>query len=143
MTERLHDSEKVEGQKVADKHPVGNFMWSVAVGSPVISFIVHRKKVGAEFVVTLICINILLNLGDKLLIGCLDWNLYPLLKIPVFLGYWVARFCVLGKAGAWKMKIDAPEYDAEEFRHKEKIAIIVGLIYSVLVITVDVMEALQ
>lgn len=50
MTERLHDSEKVEGQKVAGKHPVGNFMWSVAVGS-------------------------------------LDWNEYPLLKIPVFLGY--------------------------------------------------------
>ena len=143
MTERLHDSKKVEGQKVADKHPVGNFMWSVAVGSPVISFIVHRKKVGAEFVVTLICINILLNLGDKLLIGSLDWNQYPLLKIPVFLGYWLARFCVLGKAGAWKMKIDAPEYDAEEFRHKEKIAIIVGLIYSALVITVDMMEALQ
>ena len=143
MTERLHDSKKVEGQKVADKHPVGNFMWSVAVGSPIISFIVHRKRVGAEFVVTLICINILLNLGDKLLIGSLDWNQYPLLKIPVFLGYWVARFCVLGKAGAWKMKIDAPEYDAEEFRHKEKIAIIVGLIYSALVITVDVMEALR
>ena len=143
MTERLHDSKKVEGQKVADKHPVGNFMWSVAVGSPIISFIVHRKRVGAEFVVTLICINILLNLGDKLLIGSLDWNQYPLLKIPVFLGYWVARFCVLGKAGAWKMKIDAPEYDAEEFRHKEKIAIIVGLIYSALVITVDVMEELR
>ena len=143
MTERLHDSKKVEGQKVADKHPVGNFMWSVAVGSPIISLIVHRKRVGAEFVVTLICINVLLNLGDKLLIGSLDWNQYPLLKIPVFLGYWLARFCVLGKAGAWKMKIDAPEYDAEEFRHKEKIAIIVGLIYSALVITVDMMEALQ
>lgn len=50
MAENERDSEKVEGQKVADKHPVGNFMWSVAVGS-------------------------------------LDWNEYPLLKIPVFLGY--------------------------------------------------------
>jgi hypothetical protein len=143
MAENERDIEKVEGQKAADKHPVGNFMWSVAVGSPVISFIVHRKQVGAEFVVTLICINMLLNLGDKLLIGSLDWNQYPLLKIPVFLGYWAARFCVLGKAGAWRMKVDAPKYDAEEFRQKEKIAIIVGLIYSALVITVDVMETLQ
>lgn len=106
MTENERDIEKVEGQKIADQHPVGNFMWSVAVGS-------------------------------------LDWNEYPLLRIPVFLGYWVARICVMGKAGAWRMKIDAPKYDAEEFRHKEKIAIIVGLIYSALVITVDVMEALQ
>lgn len=143
MTENKRDSEKVEGQKVADKHPVGNFMWSVAVGSPIISFIFHRKKVGAEFVVILIGINMLLNLGDKLLIGSLDWDQYPLLKIPVFLGYWVARICVLGKAGAWRMKIDAPKYDVEEFRHKEKIAIIVGLIYSALVMTVDVMEAMQ
>ncbi len=44
--------------------------------------------------------------------------------------------------GAWKMKIDAPEYDAEEFRRKEKIAIIVGLVYSALAMTVDVMEAM-
>ena len=143
MTENERDIEKVEGQKIADQHPVGNFMWSVAVGSPVIAFIVHRKRVGAEFCVILICINVLLNLGDRLLVGSLDWNEYPLLRIPVFLGYWVARICVMGKAGAWRMKIDAPKYDAEEFRHKEKIAIIVGLIYSALVITVDVMEALQ
>lgn len=143
MTENERDIEKVEGQKIADQHPVGNFMWSVAVGSPVISFIMHRKRVGAEFCVILICINVLLNLGDRLLVGSLDWNEYPLLRIPAFLGYWVARICVMGKAGAWRMKIDAPKYDAEEFRHKEKIAIIVGLIYSALVITVDVMEALQ
>ena len=143
MTENERDIEKVEGQKIADQHPVGNFMWSVAVGSPVIAFIVHRKRVGAEFCVILICINVLLNLGDRLLVGSLDWNEYPLLRIPVFLGYWVARICVMGKAGAWRMKIDAPKYDAEEFRHTEKIAIIVGLIYSALVITVDVMEALQ
>lgn len=143
MTENERDIEKVEGQKIADQHPVGNFMWSVAVGSPVISFIVHRKRVGAEFCTILICINVLLNLGDRLLVGSLDWNEYPLLRIPVFLGYWVARICVMGKAGAWRMKIDAPKYNAEEFRHKEKIAIIVGLIYSALVITVDVMEALQ
>lgn len=40
------------------------------------------------------------------------------------------------------MKIDAPTYDAEEFRRKEKIAIIVGLVYSALAMTVGVMEAM-
>ena len=79
-----------------DKHPVGNFMWSVAIGSPIISFIAHHKKVHTEFVVTLICINMLLNICDNLLIGSLDWDQYQLLKLPVFIGYWLTRICVLG-----------------------------------------------
>ena len=29
MVENERDIEKAEGQKAADKHPVGNFMWSV------------------------------------------------------------------------------------------------------------------
>ena len=103
MAENERDIEKVEGQKAADKHPVGNFMWSVAVGSPVISFIVHRKRVGAEFCAILICINVLLNLGDRLLVGSLDWNEYPLLKIPVFVRMEIDRTPIVNLKAAGRI----------------------------------------
>jgi len=127
----------------AGEHPAGNFMWSVALGTPFIAFLVHYKKLSYEFLFVLVGINVLLNICDKLLVESIDWEQYPLLKMPVFAGYWVARFCVMGKAGAWRMKIDGPEYDEKEYRRKEKIAIVLGLVYMALMITIELVKTFK
>ena len=127
-----------------DKHPAGNFMWSAALGGPIFSTLVHYKKLrGPRFFVVLVIINVLIKVGKRFLDNCVDWSEYSLLALPVCVGVWLIHICVMGKAGAWQLKIDAPTYNVHDYHRREKWGVILGFIYIVVFIFIDILFALK
>ena len=120
------------------KHPAGKFMWSMALGGPVLSWIVHHRattKSQYGFFWPMIGWGILVNIPEMIL-GALSTLYEPEGTIGVFtILYWVwyvAIFVIMGKLGAGKMTDCVPDYNPADYKRRERIGIIVGVILIVL-----------
>ena len=113
------------------QHPAGTFMWSAALGGPVISWIAHSKALnGVSFLAVLFAVNFLFGFGYKLLRDSVNLKEYPLLALPFCLGYILAVSCTLGVVGAKKIKNEVPNYNEQDYRKREKWGTIFGAIYT-------------
>ena len=114
------------------KHPAGKFMWSMALGGPLISWIVHhRETMNSQygFFWPMIGWGILVNIPEMIL-GALSTLYEPEGTIGVFtILYWVwyvAIFVIMGKLGAGKMTDCVPDYNPADYKRRELIGTVVG-----------------
>lgn len=133
------DSEEpMEGE-----HPVGNFMWSAALGGPLIASIVHYKalkgKAFVHFFFSLVALNFLFRAADRSLSHIVYFEKWPVLLLPFFVIYVIAYIVVFGKVGAKNLKVDAPRYKPQEYRRRERWGIGLGIAYLIVSIVVDVL----
>lgn len=129
------ENKDIESKKANSEHPAGRFMWSAALGGPIVSWIVHMKELkGASFFAVLLAVNLIFVVGYKFVGGLWDYKEHPLLALPLCLGYIVARSCALGLVGAKKMQSEAPNYNTQDYRRREKWGIIFGALYTGLAI---------
>ena len=142
--------EQQEGSVDADseepmegEHPVGNFMWSAALGGPLIASIVHYKalkaKAFAHFFFSLVALNFLFRAADRSLSHIVYFEKWPVLLLPFFVIYVIAYIVVFGKVGAKNLKVDAPRYKPQEYRRRERWGIGLGIAYLIVSIVVDVL----
>jgi hypothetical protein len=125
------------------EHPVGNFMWSAALGGPLIASIVHYKalkgKAFAHFFFSLVALNFLFRAADRSLSHIVYFEKWPVLLLPFFVIYVIAYIVVFGKVGAKNLKVDAPRYKPQEYRRRERWGIGLGIAYLIVSIVVDVL----
>ena len=138
----MSNNQKVnENGLFKDNHPAGAFMWSAALGGPVISWLAHRKALnGASFLAVMFAVNFLFGIGYKLLHDSVNLKEYPLLALPFCLGYIVAVSCTLGVVGAKKIKNEVPNYNEQDYRRREKWGSIFGAIYTVIMLVQGILE---
>lgn len=126
-----------------DRHPAGNFMWSAALGGPIFSTIVHYRKLKSlRFFLELALVNVAIKFLFRVLDNSIDWSEIPLLALPAVICSWLVHVCVMGKLGAWRIKAHVPKYNVDDFRHREKIGVILGLIFFVVVVTIEILFTL-
>ena len=142
--------EQEEGSVDADseepmegEHPVGNFMWSAALGGPLIASIVHFKalkgKALAHFFFSLVAINFFIRTADRALSHAVYFEKWPVLLLPYFVVYVAAYIVIFGKVGAKNLKVDAPRYKPQEYRRRERWGIGLGIAYLVAASAVDIL----
>lgn len=126
-----------------DRHPAGNFMWSAALGGPIFSTIVHYRKLKSlRFFLELALVNVAIKFLFRVLDNSIDWSEVPLLALPAVICSWLVHVCVMGKLGAWRIKAHVPKYNVDDYRHREKIGVILGLIFFVVVVTIEILFTL-
>lgn len=126
-----------------DQHPAGNFMWSAALGGPIFSTIVHYRKLKSlRFFLELALVNVAIKFLFRVLDNSIDWTEFPLLAPPAVIFSWVIHVCVMGKLGAWRIKAYIPKYNVNEYRRREKIGVILGLIFFIVMVTLEILFTL-
>lgn len=122
---------------VESNHPAGSFMWSVALGGPVVAYLVHRKELAPQlqsFFWPMFGWSILIGLPCRFMDRLAVMNEpedFGLLS-AISLLFWVADIFVIGKIGAKKIKDVVPEYPYSDYKSREKIGVIVGVVVIVL-----------
>lgn len=124
-------------ETVAVAHPAGKFMWSMALGGPIIAWFFHRKELKKSvksFFLPMFGWNLLTNMADRALtfgskmMGSDTVNIFDILGIVWF---FVAIF-ILGKLGASKIKECLPDYAAEDYKPCERRGTILGIVLMVI-----------
>lgn len=124
-------------ETAAVAHPAGKFMWSMALGGPIISWFFHRKeleKSAKSFFLPMLGWNILTNMVDKALIAGSEMTSPETLNVYDILGmvwFFVSIF-ILGRLGASKIKECLPEYAPEVYKPRERKGIILGVVIFVI-----------
>ena len=125
-------------ETVATEHPAGKFMWSMALGGPIISWFFHRKELknsAKSFFWPMFGWNLLTNMVDKALTAGSKFMATETLTVFDALGivwFFVAIF-ILGRLGASKIKECLPDYAAEDYKPNERWGIIWGIVLVVVV----------
>lgn len=130
---------KLETPRVAlaePVHPAGSFMWSVAIGGPIAAYLVHRKELKTKplsFFWPMVGWNILVSFPCRFMDRLAEMNEpedFGLITTLSLLLWIVASF-VIGKIGAKKIKEVVPEYPYSDYKKREWIGIVVGLVLNV------------
>jgi len=134
--ERVSVSNEPRATLAEPVHPAKSFMWSVAIGGPLIAYIVHRKELknsllsffwpmfGWTFLMNIPC-----KIADRLstMREPEDFGMISLISLIL----WFANVFVIGKLGAKKIKEVVPEYPYSDYKKRERLGIVIGLIISV------------
>ena len=133
------ENPKTDAGKV---HPAGRFMWSAALGGPIVSWLAHYKELkGASFFAVLLTVNLVFIMTYEFVGSLWNYREYPLLALPLCLAYIVVRSCALGIVGAKKMQSEAPNYNVQDYRRREKWGIVFGVLYTGLAIAEEILKA--
>lgn len=128
-------------ETVAVAHPAGKFMWSMALGGPIIAWFFHRKELKKSvksFFLPMFGWDFLTNMADRALtfgskmMGSDTVNIFDILGIVWF---FVAIF-ILGRLGASKIKECLPDYAAEDYKPRERKGIIWGILLKFIMVVV-------
>ena len=120
-------------ETVAVAHPAGKFMWSMALGGPIIAWFFHRKelkKSAKSFFWPMFGWNFLTNMADRALTFGSKMtysetlNVFDILSV---IWFFVAIF-ILGRLGASKIKECLPDYAAEDYKPRERRGTILGVV---------------
>ncbi len=125
-------------ETVATEHPAGKFMWSVALGGPLISWFFHRKELKKSekgFFLPMLGWNILTNMVDRALTTASKFQGSEFLNVYDILGmvWFFASIFILGRLGASRIKNCLPDYAAVDYKPRERKGIIAGAIVMVIV----------
>ena len=121
------------------EHPAGSFMWSFALGGPIIAWFFHRKELKSSnlsFIWPMIGWNFLLDLPDRALSRLTDMfepadtiGIYSILGI---IWFFISIF-ILGKLGAARIKKCLPVYNHADYKRHEKYGITTSIIFLTIV----------
>ncbi|MBR4398217.1 MAG: hypothetical protein IKT05_03420 [Fibrobacter sp.] len=125
-------------ETVAVAHPAGKFMWSMALGGPIIAWFFHRKelkKSAKSFFWPMFGWNFLTNMADRALTFGSKMTYSETLNIFDILSviWFFAAVFILGRLGASKIKECLPDYAAEDYKPCERRGTILGIVLMVIV----------
>ncbi len=114
------------------KHPAGKFMWSMALGGPLISWIVHhRETMNSQygFFWPMFAWSIVLNI-PCIVLSCLGTVFEPEKTIGIFMilnwVWYIAEIVFMGRLGAGKITDCVPDYNPADYKRRELIGTVVG-----------------
>lgn len=114
------------------KHPAGKFMWSIALGGPLISWIVHHRETMKSqygFFWPMFAWSIVLNIPSVVL-SCLRVIFEPDKTVGIFMiltwVWYIAEVVFMGRLGAGKITDCVPDYNPADYKRRELIGIVVG-----------------
>ena len=128
-------------ETVAVAHPAGKFMWSMALGGPIIAWFFHRKelkKSAKSFFWPMFGWNFLTNMADRALTFGSKMTYSETLNIFDILSviWFFAAVFILGRLGASKIKECLPDYAAEDYKPRERKGIIWGILLKFIMVAV-------
>lgn len=122
-------TEEPSVENTHQKHPVGRFLWSAALGDPFITWFFHRKELKTapkSFFWAMTKVYLILFVPSFILSCLLDYHekesstmIYLILGVV----YGIASMFLQGFIGARIMKKSAPNYEAGSFKNNERCAI--------------------
>ncbi len=125
-----------------DEHPAGTFMWSVALGGPLVAWFFHRNEIknsALSFFWPMLGWSVLTNIPDRIFSKLSDafegpdaFGIFSLLGLVWFF----VSIYIVGKLGASKIKQCVPDYDFEDYKRREQYGIVVGVVVVVIGIAI-------
>ncbi|MCQ2049958.1 MAG: zinc ribbon domain-containing protein [Candidatus Saccharibacteria bacterium] len=130
--ENLYNSHS--SAQVTTDHPAGTFMWSVALGGPLVAWFVHRHEIKnspISFFWPMLGWSFLTNIPDRIFSRLSDtfegpdgFGIFSLLGAV----WYFASIYIIGKLGASKIAQCLPNYNYEDYKRREKCGTIAGAI---------------
>ncbi len=128
LKDSLAKTEVSSVENTRQKHPVGRFLWSAALGDPFITWFFHRKelkKAPKSFFWTMTKVYLLLFVPEFVLTCLNDYHEKESASVFLIMGfvYGVVNMIVQGFIGAKIMKKSIPNYDAVIYKGNERCAV--------------------
>lgn len=129
LKDSLAKTEVSSVENTQQKHPVGRFLWSAALGDPFITWFFHRKelkKAPKSFFWTMTIVYLILFIPSFILSCLLDYHekeSSTMIYLIPGVVYGIATMFIQGIVGAKIMKKTAPNYEASSFKNNERCAI--------------------
>lgn len=121
----------VEAKVVPDKHPARNFMWSVGLLGAFIPWLIHHGELSRStrhFFWPVFGVSLLLQFANVVL-SYLVGFMGSLALLCFSLLWFVVDTYVMGRYGAYRIKLCIPDYAEADYKRREKIGIAIGVFF--------------